>query len=107
MYIAAAVVQFMVEGRIRLILGRRRLEKKISRIKNHYIICGYGRIGRVVCRNLKRKPFELVVIEKNPELISAMDTDGGDPPDGNDEITSLTDPLSHRAPPNPFMGRKE
>ena len=76
LYIAAAVVQFMVEGRIRLILGRRRLEKKISRMKNHYIVCGYGRIGRVVCRNLKRKPFDLVVIEKNPELISAMDTDG-------------------------------
>jgi voltage-gated potassium channel len=76
LYIAAAVVQFMVEGRIRLILGRRRLEKKISRIKNHYIICGYGRIGRVLCRNLKRKPFDLVVIEKNPELISAMDADG-------------------------------
>jgi len=76
LYIAAAVVQFMVEGRIRLILGRRRLEKKINRIKNHYIVCGYGRIGRVLCRNLKRKPFDLVVIEKNPELISAMDTDG-------------------------------
>ena len=76
LYIAAAVVQFMVEGRIRLILGRRRLEKKISRIKNHYIVCGYGRIGRVVCRNLRRKPFDLVVIEKNPELIPVMDADG-------------------------------
>ena len=76
LYIAAAVVQFMVEGRIRLILGRRRLEKKISRMKNHYIVCGYGRIGRVVCRNLRRKPFDLVVIEKNPELIPVMDADG-------------------------------
>ncbi|MBT8350570.1 MAG: potassium channel protein [Deltaproteobacteria bacterium] len=76
LYIAAAVVQFMVEGRIRLILGRRRLEKKINRMKNHYIVCGYGRIGRVVCRNLRRKPVDLVVIEKNPELIPEMDTDG-------------------------------
>ncbi|MCP4369175.1 MAG: TrkA family potassium uptake protein, partial [Deltaproteobacteria bacterium] len=74
--IAAAVVQFMVEGRIRIILGRRRLEKKIDRMKNHYIVCGYGRIGRVVCRNLKRKPFDLVVIEKNTELIPVMDADG-------------------------------
>jgi len=48
LYIAAAVVQFMVEGRIRIILGRRRLEKKIDRMKNHYIVCGYGRIGRVL-----------------------------------------------------------
>jgi len=76
LYIAAAVVQFMVEGRIRIILGRRRLEKKINRMKNHYIVCGYGRIGRVLCRNLKSKPLDLVVIEKSPELISVMDADG-------------------------------
>ena len=76
LYIAAAVVQFMVEGRIRIILGRRRLEKKISRMKNHYIVCGYGRIGRVLCNNLKRKPLDLVVVEKNPEMISVMDADG-------------------------------
>ena len=76
LYIAAAVVQFMVEGRIRIILGRRRLEKKINRMKDHYIVCGYGRIGRVLCRNLKRKPLDLVVVEKDPELISVMDADG-------------------------------
>ena len=76
LYIAAAVVQFMVEGRIRIILGRRRLEKKIDRMKNHYIVCGYGRIGRVLCKNLKRKPLDLVVVEKNPELTSVMDADG-------------------------------
>ena len=39
LYVAAAVVQFMVEGRIRIIMGRRRLNKKIDRLKNHYIIC--------------------------------------------------------------------
>jgi voltage-gated potassium channel len=76
LYIAAAVVQFMVEGRIRIILGRRRLEKKINRMKDHYIVCGYGRIGRVLCRNLKRKPINLVVVEKSPELIPVMDADG-------------------------------
>ncbi len=76
LYIAAAVVQFMVEGRIRIILGRRRLEKKIDRMKNHYIVCGYGRIGRVLCKNLKRKPLDLVVVEKNPELTFVMDADG-------------------------------
>jgi voltage-gated potassium channel len=53
-YVMAAVVQFMVEGRVRIIMGRRRLDKKINRIKNHYIVCGYGRIGRVLCRNLQQ-----------------------------------------------------
>ena len=45
-YVASAVVQFMVEGQIRNILGRKRLDKKIGLLKNHYIICGYGRIGQ-------------------------------------------------------------
>jgi len=76
LYVAGAVVQFMVEGRMRIILGRRRLDKKIDRLKNHYIVCGYGRIGRVLCRNLCRKPYDVVVIEKNADLIPVMDADG-------------------------------
>ncbi len=74
-YLAGVVVQFMVEGRMRAILGRRRLDKKIDRLNNHYIVCGYGRIGRVLCKNLQRKPLALVVIEKNRELIPVMDED--------------------------------
>jgi len=76
LYVAAAVVQFMVEGRIRVIMGRRRLDRQIDRLKNHYIVCGYGRIGRVLCRNLRRKPLDVIVVEKNPELIPVMDQDG-------------------------------
>jgi voltage-gated potassium channel len=73
LYVAGAVVQFMVEGRIRTILGRRRLDKKIDRLKNHYIICGYGRIGKILCKMLSRKPIDLAVIEKDTELIPVMD----------------------------------
>ena len=75
LYVAGAVVQFMVEGRIRTILGRRRLDKKIDRLKNHHIICGYGRIGRILCNMLTRKPIDLVVIENDEELIPIMDKD--------------------------------
>ena len=67
-YVAGAVVQFMVEGQIRDALGRRRLDRKLNQLENHYIICGYGRIGRVLCRKLKRRPLDLVVIEKDAEL---------------------------------------
>ncbi len=76
LYVAAAVVQFMVEGRIRLIMGRRRLNKKINRLKNHYIVCGYGRIGRVLCRHLSRADIDVAVIEKDPQKIPVMDEDG-------------------------------
>ncbi len=76
LYVAAAIVQFMVEGRIRIIMGRRRLNYKIDHLKNHYIVCGYGRIGRVLCHNLQRGPFKLVVIEKNPDQIPVLEKDG-------------------------------
>ncbi len=75
-YVAGAVVQFMVEGQIRQIMGRRRLDQKLRRLKNHYIICGYGRIGRVLVRNLRRNIPNLVVIDNNPNLISVMEEDG-------------------------------
>ncbi len=77
LYVAGAMVQFMVEGRIRAILGRRRLDKKIGRLKNHHIVCGYGRIGRVLCKNLYgKKEFDLVVLESNKDLIPVMEDDG-------------------------------
>ena len=75
LFVAGSVVQFMVEGRIRIILGRRSLDKKIDRLKNHYIVCGYGRIGRFLCNQLKRKPIDLVVIDNNRELIPILDDD--------------------------------
>ena len=76
LYIASAVVQFVVEGQIRNILGRRRLDKKISKIKNHYIVCGYGRIGNILCRQLKTKYSDIVVIEKDSHLVSEADEQG-------------------------------
>jgi voltage-gated potassium channel len=77
LYVAGAMVQFMVEGRIRAVLGRRRLDKKIGRLKDHHIICGYGRIGRVLCKNLYgKKESDLVVLETNKDLIPVMEEDG-------------------------------
>jgi len=74
-YVAGAVIQFMMEGQIRNILGRRRLEKKIERLKNHYIVCGYGRIGRILVRNIRRRPLDVVVIEKDKNLLPVLEQD--------------------------------
>ena len=75
-YVAGAVVQFMVEGQIRRIMGRRRLDQKLKRLKSHYIICGYGRIGSVLVRKLHRKIADVVVVDNNPDLTAAMAEDG-------------------------------
>ena len=75
LYVAAAVVQFMVEGRIRVIMGRRMVDRKISHLNDHYIICGYGRIGRVLCSKIRRGPVEVVVLEQDRELVPQMEED--------------------------------
>jgi voltage-gated potassium channel len=74
-YVASASVQFVVEGQIRKVLGRRRLDRKIRRLSGHYIVCGYGRIGRVLCNKLRARPMDIVVIEKSPELVDVMEED--------------------------------
>ncbi len=75
LYVIGNVVQFLVEGRIRLVLGRHKLDKQISQLNNHYIVCGYGRMGRAFCRYLIQKGLKFVVIEKNEDRIPVMNTD--------------------------------
>ncbi len=72
-YFAGSVIQFMVEGRIREILGRHKLEKKIRTQKGHYIICGYGRVGSNILESLRSKPIGIVVIERDPATIAKLD----------------------------------
>ena len=73
LYVIGSVVQFMVEGQIMALLGRKRLDRQIEHLKNHYIVCGYGRIGKVLCKSLERKPIDLVVIDNDPEVLAAME----------------------------------
>jgi len=72
LYIISMVTQFVVEGRIREVLGRRKLEKNIQKLKYHYIICGYGRVGQTICDMLSSKLLKLVVIDNNPEKIEQL-----------------------------------
>ena len=72
-YVAGGVIQFMMEGHIRKILGRRKLQKEIRAQKGHYIICGYGRVGTSICDILASEPVGIVVIERAPERIARLD----------------------------------
>jgi voltage-gated potassium channel len=40
------------------------LEKKISQLRDHYIVCGYGRMGKIICRELSEKGIPFVIVEK-------------------------------------------
>jgi voltage-gated potassium channel len=72
-FIIVGLARIMVEGEVRRIFGRRKLEKRIEGLKDHYIVCGYGRIGSYVCKELADKPVPFVVVEKNPEVTQRIE----------------------------------
>jgi len=75
LYVVGNVIQFLVEGRIRHVLGRRILDKQISKLKNHFIVCGYGRMGQALCGYLIQRYLDVVVVEQNPDRVPVMDKD--------------------------------
>ena len=69
-YALTAGARIILEGELQDVFGRRRLEKKINELNEHYIICGYGRMGKIIGRELREKDIKFVVIEKEPAHIS-------------------------------------
>jgi voltage-gated potassium channel len=44
-------------------------------MKDHYIICGYGRMGNIICKEMTQNKAPFVVIENSPEIVASMDRD--------------------------------
>ena len=60
-----ALTQALLEFELRSFFGRRKMEREIDRLTDHYIICGAGRVGRSAARELARRPAPFVIIENN------------------------------------------
>jgi voltage-gated potassium channel len=85
-YILGLVAQTMVNVQLRSVIGRTKLGLQMRSIKNHYIICGFGRIGNVICRELKANTIPMVLIDNNPETKQLLENE--DIPYINDDATS-------------------
>ncbi len=71
-YLLGSFTEAFIEGRIQMFWGKKKMEKRIGKLDNHYIICGYGRIGSIVARELLREGCKIVVVDKNPEVINEL-----------------------------------
>ena len=60
-----ALSQALLEFELQSFFGRRRMEREIARLTDHFIICGMGRVGRSVARELSRKPASFMIIENS------------------------------------------
>jgi voltage-gated potassium channel len=75
-YTVSKLAQIMFEGQFQRFLGRQKVEKKIEALRNHYIICGYGRIGSLICREFAAEALPFVVIESKAEVLEKLEEEG-------------------------------
>ena len=68
-YAIGTIAAFLTEGQLFKLLRGRKMAKEITELKYHVIVCGYGKIGRKICRHLSHADKPFIVIDKNPERI--------------------------------------
>lgn len=68
-----SLTQALLEFELGKVFGRRRMEREVAGLKNHYIICGAGRVGSSVGRELMRKPCPFVIVESAEKSVALLD----------------------------------
>ncbi len=75
-YAAVSSVELVVEGTIRGYFGRRRMEAAIRKLDGHYILCGYGRVGRQVAAEFALNGVPFLIVEQEPETVEECVAEG-------------------------------
>lgn len=83
LYTLTTIVTVAVEGELLDYFGRRRMEARIQGLHGHYIICGFGRVGREIAAEFKRRGVSFVVVDHNPQVHPLLRALGYNYIDGN------------------------
>lgn len=70
---ARGVAEVLLRQELLDIWGQRRRQRAMERFSQHYIVCGYGRMGREIVRRLLSEGLPVVVVEKEPELTAKLE----------------------------------
>jgi voltage-gated potassium channel len=74
--VARLIGQMILEGAIPRIIGGQVMNRQLEQISDHYIVCGYGRVGQVVCDEFLHHKMPFTVIERDPGLIEELKSKG-------------------------------
>jgi voltage-gated potassium channel len=75
-FLVTIVGQMVLEGQFKEIVSRRKMENRIKRLSNHYIIAGFGRVGRHVAQEFQKRGVPFVVVEKEKDSLNKLESDG-------------------------------
>ncbi|MCX7046374.1 MAG: NAD-binding protein [Candidatus Sumerlaeota bacterium] len=75
-YAASFLVREIIAGELNTFLGRRIMERQLAALKDHFILCGFGRIGKIIAQEMRDSKTPLVVIENKPDRAGELECDG-------------------------------
>jgi voltage-gated potassium channel len=76
LWVIGSVVEFMAEGTINHALGKKRMTRQIDGLTGHTIVCGFGRVGQMLCKELTEAGTAIVVIDADPTRIASAEALG-------------------------------
>lgn len=75
-YALTALASILLDGQLARRWRLRRMERRVRHLSDHYILAGYGRVGRQIARDLSRANARFVVIDVNPASVERAEADG-------------------------------
>ncbi len=76
LYSLTAIVAYVIEGGFGTTIGRRQMKNRIAKLKDHFILCGYGQVGQEIAHVFTEERVAFVVIDKDKESIANAEKDG-------------------------------
>ncbi len=72
LYTATSLVTLVTEGGLQRRMMQRRFTRMLESVRNHFILCGYGRIGSIIAEELDRQSVPFVVVERDPDRVHTV-----------------------------------
>lgn len=69
-YAMGEVIRSIVSGEFRTVMGRQLMEQTLAQLDQHLIVCGYGRMGQLVCREFSTQKVSFVIIDRDEERMA-------------------------------------
>ncbi len=76
-YAATELIRMVVSGEVADLFGTQRMERALSRLKDHIIVCGFGRMGRLVCREFARQRVPFVIVDEEEASVRDFQMEHG------------------------------
>ena len=91
-YAFSEIIRIIVSDEVQEILGKQRMERSLAKLNHHLIVCGLGRMGRLVCQQFSRENASFVIIDSDADVLADFEMPHGIPLMGDatsDEVLKL------------------